>query len=139
MLDMTINLSEFEDIRRAFNSVPDAVEEGIKEATALLRKLAEGNTPFDTGRLKGSWSSVQQDIGTLSYSFSTDVPYATVLEEGLYEFVGPRTVLTSYGIFSRQAPSGILWPLIEEEDSLQLIIQTVVHAIRQGIQRHVGA
>lgn len=75
------------------------------------------NTPVDTGYLMMNWEAVKTDDGMV---FGNSAAYAHVLEEGLYQGVGKtgKTVPGTHraGIFSSQAPDGIIEPIVREPE-----------------------
>lgn len=108
-----------------------AVQSALKEATERLRDIIVERTPVDTGHFKRSWSSVSFMSGGLS--FSADVSYAHVLEEGLYPSVGPKTVAFAGGIYSSQAPGGIIGPVVESDLVVSQIAELIAAHILKGI------
>lgn len=81
-----------------------AVEHYVAEKAVEVHADISAATPVDTGALRASWQ-LQQD-GQFQWRIMTHLPYAVVVEYGLYRGVGEKTIETGYGIFSRQAPSG---------------------------------
>ena len=75
-----------------------------------LRGAAIARTPVDTGKARGSWSSVIE-AGDTMY-FELDVPYGHALDKGSepgsapWPSVGPRTALYKGRIFSSQVADG---------------------------------
>ena len=142
MIDLTIDIQQLEQVREMLAGSPEAIEAGTRAATELLRDLGVGATPVGVhpfgGALKRSWSAVQVEVSGRSFSFSTPLDYSQTLEEGLYPRVGPRTIAHQGGIYSRQAPGGILGPLLEERDIIDNVVSVVVDAILQGVQRRAG-
>jgi len=116
---------------RVLASVPKAVKAAIGDAATTLRNLALGRTPYLTGHLKRGWGAVRPT--EKGFSFSNPVEYATILEEGLYPSVGPRTISVAGGIYSRQAPGGMLTPLLENEEILNRVLDVVVRSILEGM------
>jgi hypothetical protein len=117
--------------------IPDAMSRVMEDVAISLRNLVQGRTPVgekgvDPHReqLKRSWSEVQAGAEAYSFSFSTGVPYAVIIEEGKYKGVGPRTVATGEGIFSRQAPRGMLRPIMEDKALVQRILSQILESIR---------
>jgi len=127
----TASKSDLESMQKAFKDMLGAVDTILNDPAKTLRNQALGNTPWKTGALKKSWSPLQKHAQGLS--FQTDKPYAMVIEEGLYKGVGPRTIQMSKGIFSRQAPEGMLEPLMTEEN-----IRRVTDAILRHFELIIG-
>jgi len=94
-----------------------ATREVLRSSTEKLKTMVQGDTPVGIGptkgQLKSGWSGVTEGYG--GFTFQNPVPYAAVLERGLYPGVGPRTVKTGKGIFSRQAPDGMTAAITEAE------------------------
>lgn len=136
-VDIQIEQAVVERIVQALGQVPEAALSGIQQATQTFRLLAEGRTPVGvepgSPHLKREWSNVAfQDGG---YSFGNPVGYGEVIETGAYPGVGPRTVAEGGRIYSRQAPGGILAPLLQDEAVLQGVVNTVLNAIIKGLER----
>jgi len=136
MIGFTVKVERIQDIVKILEKYPDAVRLGLEDATVSLRNLVQGATPVGIGptegEMKGSWSTVTYEAG--GFSFGSDKPYAEVLEEGLYPGVGPRTVKTGEGIFSRQAPGGMVAPLIEDDTVVDRLLELIVEQIERGFQ-----
>lgn len=70
-------------------------------------------SPFETGHFYSKWKIVNQGEGSIAFENQTE--YAGVIDRGGYRGVGSRTVKgRGGGIFSRQAPEGITYPIIKE-------------------------
>lgn len=70
-------------------------------------------SPEKTGLFKSGWRMVDQGKGAIAFTNSTD--YAQIIDEGRYRGIGPRTVRgRGGGIFSKQAPEGITYPIVKE-------------------------
>jgi len=122
---------QMERLRELVAGIPAAAQSALQDVAETLRRLALGRTPYATGELYRSWSSVTREEG--GFSFSTDVPYAEVLERGLYPGVGPRTVEVEGGIFSRQAPGGILTPIVEDDEVIRKVVDLIVEVIEREV------
>jgi hypothetical protein len=133
VFDIDIRVEGVEDIVRALESVPDFAERAIDDAAATLRNLVIGRTPVATGELKDSWSPVEKT--STGFTFGTDKDYAVVLEEGGYSAVGPRTIAVAGGIFSRQAPGGIMAPLLQDEELMDKIVRRIAEDLVRSLTR----
>jgi hypothetical protein len=138
MIDGNIRIEGLDVIREALNSIEPAVLAALEDIGHTTRSLTLGRTPVGirkghAGTLKRSWGRVEKTGG--GFSFGNTAPYAHVLELGLYPNVGPRTVQVGDGVFSRQAPGGILGPLIEDPSVLQRIADLVANEIVRGVNR----
>lgn len=132
MIDANVQIDGAEAVLRVLRSIPGAIDSGVEMSAATLRKLAVGGTPYRTGRLKRMWGRVERRRG--GFSFTNPLSYARILEEGLYTQVGPRTIATSAGIFSRQAPEGILSPLVSDDATLRRVAELIVKELVRGIE-----
>lgn len=83
-----------------------------------------------SGYLKGQWQTENTGNGWI---LRNDTPYAYVLEEGRYKGVGPRTVATSGGIFSRQAPGGIIKPIFDDDKIIDRVVDVIIFEIERLI------
>jgi hypothetical protein len=138
MINMEIRQEGLEEILKALLAVPDAFDSGMRQAAQTLRTRAEGNTPESNkpsrGRAKRSWGQIERH--SWGYSFENPLHYTTILEEGLYERVGPRTVEEGGQIYSRQAIGGILGPLLRDQTVLERVAALIAAEIIRGINRH---
>lgn len=123
-------------VRAALERVPDAHRAGVLEAAKTLRLLGLGRTPVGIApgspHLKKEWSNVEYEAG--GFSFGNPTPYAGVIEEGTYPHAGPRTIAVDGGVYSRQAPGGILAPLLRDESQMEAIVDLVLKTIIRGIE-----
>ena len=134
MFDLNIQIESLDDIRRALEKTPELIDLVIDDAATTLRNLVIGRTPVGkTGELKKSWSAVERT--STGFTFGTDKEYADVLEEGGYRGVGPRTIAYAGGIFSRQAPGGIIAPLLEDEQVMDKILKRIASELVRSISR----
>ena len=106
------------------------IDDVMQDVTTRMRELAIGATPVgerpkrskadrNPPHMKQQWGAVTSVDG--GFAFSNPAPYGYVLEYGLYPNPGRRTVAgtykgetdnwNAYGVFSKQADSGILGPL----------------------------
>ncbi len=134
-IQLGLEIAGIERLEKALGTLPEFAQQGMKDVATTLRNLVRGRTPFDSGELKRSWSAVEQT--TTGFTFGTDKDYATILEEGRYKSVGPRTVDVSGKIFSRQAPGGIIGPIVEDDAVLRKVAQTVANEIAIQLERAV--
>jgi hypothetical protein len=123
MIGIEIIVDALQPIVDALNTVPEAAMAGVQDAVATIRRLALGRTPVGaTGNLKRSWSGVEYTSGGLSYGdayqFGNPLWYSEIIELGKFKSVGPRTVKMGDGIYSKQAPGGILKPLVDDDHVL---------------------
>ena len=116
-------------------------ERWIETLTQRLRIRIMGYTPVDTGRLRNSWRS--RKVHATEGRVSTDVEYAPVVEYGGYKGVGPRTVqagpfafgmdlVAGPGIYSTQAPGGMVRKAMAEEGKAMLAALAKLHQQKWG-------
>lgn len=121
-----------ERVRTALEAVPAAYQAGVLEAAKTLRLLFLGRTPYKSGHLKREWSNVEYVAG--GFSFGNPVEYADTIERGAYPHVGPRTVAVDGGIYSRQAPGGIMRPILEDPSQIEAVVNLILNTIIRGIE-----
>ena len=123
---------------RSLEGYPEAAEAATEDGGKTLHRLALGRTPQSepssghSGRLWRSWSDVERVSG--GFAFGTPLGYSLTLEEGGYSTVGPRTVAVGGGIFSRQAPGGILGPLLDDESVLEDVVTLIADKILERLE-----
>lgn len=126
------------DIGRFIDRFVDRRNDAVRVIALEVLKGTVLKTPVDTGRLRGAWqvginvepagnpdgvdpaggptiargqaALAQVDDRTDAIWITNNLPYAEVVELGLYPGDGPKTV----GGFSRQAPQGMLRVTLEE-------------------------
>jgi hypothetical protein len=135
-MDVTVQVDTTQKIVDTLGRVPAAARAGVLDALNSLRDLVRGRTPYKSGHLKGSWSNVEFLDGGLSYSgeFGTGVDYAEILEHGLYPRVGQRTIESGGRIYSRQAPGGMIEPILENPALVDAAIDLVLNQIIRGLE-----
>lgn len=134
----------------AINKASELLDISVNDVTRLLAlQIFSGvvsRTPVDDGHLRAAWNisinneeyvttpggkgnwNLPTDLGRFPIIYITNgLPYAAVVEYGLYPGIGPKTVAgnnptTGGGIFSRQAPVGMVEVTIAE---IQAGISTV--------------
>lgn len=117
-----------EAMSRLLERLPEVAGESLPDVATTLRNLAKGGSPVASGDFKGSWSDVQATEGG-ALSFENPTEYGPYLEYGLYPGVGPRTIEQGGQIYSRQAPGGILGPMMEDQTVLDDAINSLVNEI----------
>ena len=98
-----------------------------------------------SGKLRKSWD-IEEQQGERAVTLFTDLPYAHVLELGLYPNPPqgkprtnvPWTPWRVAGGFSKQAPSGIVGPLLNDERLQRNAMNLIVQEISKMFQRAVG-
>lgn len=100
-----------------------AIRTVIRPIVARIRELVIARTPVDTGAAKGGWSELYTAPEGLS--FTNPVKYIDILESGLYPRVGPKTVAFEDGIYSSQAPGGMITPIIEDSALIDGMVNEV--------------
>jgi hypothetical protein len=133
VFDLRIEVEGVKELQAALRKTPELMELAIEDAATTLRNLVIGRTPVASGELKRSWSSVERT--STGFTFGTDKEYAVILEEGRYQTAGPRTVASEGGIYSRQAPGGIIGPILQDEALIGRIVQRIAEDLVRSIAR----
>lgn len=138
-LDVSVEPSDLKKVRDTFAGIEQAIQVAEWDIGKTLRNLVFGNTPVGIRkkkdgipRIKDTWSDVFS-VSEDSVAFGTGAGYATVLESGGYPGVGPRTVTHEGHIYSRQAPGGMVRPVLEDEKDLEDIVDDVIDRIREAV------
>jgi len=114
----------------------------------LLKEL-QGRTPVDRTTTKGKAKAVSEhmqaqwelsaEMDGLGATFGNPAAYGPTLEEGKYPGIGPRTVAQGGGIYSRQAPGGIVKPLLDDpqvlQDNLDMVVKKLGDRLDMFLQR----
>lgn len=143
MIEMhaTDALRGVQEIRAILARIPDALNTAAEDTAKTIHQLALGRTPVGdeatdphSGQAKRGWSDVQRQGMSGGFAFENPIDYTTILEEGGYKNVGPRTVSEGGKIYSRQAPGGILKPLVDDpqvlDDIADLVAEKLIEAMR---------
>jgi hypothetical protein len=110
------SINSVAELRRLKKILDTAIEESSEKTSKWwVERLAEG-TPIDTRLAQRSWAVDR--VTWNQYELINPVPYTPMLEFGLYEKVGRRTVRTARGIFSTQAREGIIYPWTKENSTI---------------------
>jgi hypothetical protein len=133
VFEINIQVQGVEEIRRVLLESPEVAELAIEDAATTLRNLVIGRTPVLSGETKDSWSEVERT--STGFTFGTAKEHAPILEEGGYKSVGPRTVAVGGGIFSKQAPGGIMAPILANEDIMNQIVRRISEELVRSISR----
>lgn len=136
MLDLNFQIDGLKELQKLLGEVPESVLDSVRDFAIAFRNLVRGRTPYVSGHAKQSWSDVEYTSG--GFTFGSDAPHIRVLEEGLYKTLGPRTIDVGGDIYSRQAPGGIVGPLIEDEETIAGLLDLVVQEIKR-VSANVGA
>lgn len=136
MFDINFKIDGIEELQKMLGELPASVLDSVRDFAITFRNLVRGRTPYVSGHAKQSWSDVEYQSG--GFTFGSDAPHIKVLEEGLYKTLGPRTVDVGGDIYSRQAPGGIIAPLIEDEETIADLLDLVVQEIKR-VSANVGA
>lgn len=159
-LKAEISRPELEAVQALLGSLASdkVVDIALEQAALLFRTAVEGRTPVyvpqirtdrkkqqkETGRLKGSWTRPKK-TGKQQWSFYNTQDYAIKLEKGLYDRkmvvatrqdgTPGRLYLGDGGVFSKQAPGGIVRPLAEDEQFRRSIANMVATRLREEIEK----
>ncbi len=117
------------------------IHDAIQNRTPVGQRKVEGKRGLRKKRygehLQDKWVIDIEPNGR-GATISTDVFYAPALEFGdWYPGVGPRTVATAGGIFSKQAPGGIIKPLIDDPKLFDKAIEQAVQTVNRRFKREM--
>jgi hypothetical protein len=108
----------------------------LGQVDSTLYNMIIGRTPRDSVTKRGQAKSQEEhiqaswqheiDLVGRGVTFGTDFVYAPVLDLGGYRGVGPRTVAGEGGVYSRQAPRGILQDLFKDPATIDKAVETIV-------------
>lgn len=95
-------------------------DKGLRRFGFILLALLQARTPVDEGRLLGDWKpSHEVSPGAIaSFKITNGMPYAGVIEKGSkigelpWRNPGPLTMVANGRIFSKQAPGGMIGPIL---------------------------
>ena len=106
-----------------------------KFRTDVVDRTPVGDPSYDPhpGLAKRSWSNVRKQ-GT-GYAFDNPQSYTVTLEEGLYKHDGPRTVQMSDGIYSTQAPGGMMQPLLDDDSYIGAMCDDILNTVVREVSR----
>lgn len=98
-----------EQVRRAIEKHKVALDKTLQQVVLEAHNSIVAKTPVDKGNLQGSWQvdKANPKWGEAVMIYTGEV-YAPVVEYGLYPAVGSKTVDSGDGIYSRQAPQGMV-------------------------------
>lgn len=135
MITVSASQEDLQEIARYLGAYPHEIKSIVNESKGKLQEyvheaLVEG-TPSDSGKTRKAWSSVETEYG-LSF-YNTEIS-AYVLEEGKFSGVGPKTVMTSEGIFSKQAPEGIIAPIMKDPKKLSKIADLLLDEMLKNVR-----
>lgn len=134
-VDIDFQLEGFGQVREIINRLPELQREALREVAIRMRRMVRGRTPVglpgESQDIKGSWSSIEMTAN--GFTFGTDKPYAVTLEEGLYSGLGDRTMPHGSGIFSSQAPGGMIQPILDDDRLMRRIGELVVSEMVRGM------
>lgn len=133
MINADVHIQGIEQVLSLLRNIPAAFEAGVEDVAKTMRSLAIGRTPrsqFTKPHAQDQWGQVERNSG--GFSFSNPVDYMTILEEGLYP--GAQSARTLGG-YSRQAPGGILKPLVEDDETLRKVAELIVEQLEREINR----
>ena len=137
-IDVLISPEDQARIQKLFHDYPQATQEFVRGLAHELRIRAIEKTPIGekwvkgsgwqmSGRMKSSWSEIQ-DVGS-ALAFYCGVPYASVIEFGRYPGIdhSRSPIRTAYGpdggIYSTQAIGGVIRPIFAEKGELEGLIK----------------
>ena len=108
--------------------------------------IAVAGTPVDTGHAKESWGQIEE-LKSAGFGlsgapeqgrvFGNTADYAEVLDSGLYPGEGPKTIQTAKGIFSRQAPEGIIDWMEHDTQFHSFLAQLFVQTLQEVLDKEL--
>jgi|GEM_PF-2962047 len=133
---------ELTDLNRLYG---DVEELAVGEIISIVHDEVLNRTPRDdvtkrgkaksqSEHIQANWS-FEMETGNRGATIENPFVYGPVLEEGRYRGVGPRTKAGEGGIYSRQAPKGIIKPLIEDDSIIKDAIDMVVVKLKERLDR----
>jgi hypothetical protein len=121
-------------VTKALSEANEGVLSSLRLATNFLRKLTVLRTPWVTGRTAGAWSDVEPNSG--GYSFGNPLPHTQGLEIGFEKVKNPKQTVSMGGrYYSKQAPSGIIKPLLDNPE----IMNQAIMIFLNGLERSLNA
>lgn len=142
MPELKITVQYDPALLRLDQHVQDVIDVFRGQLLSIVKDAVINRTPVDVtskrGKKKGFGEHLQDQwkynlLSAGKAEVSTDVVYGPVLEYGRYPGVGPRTVSTGTGIFSRQAAGGIIQPLLDDSSILGDAVKTAINQISQSL------
>lgn len=130
-VELNIEAQGVRGIDAILSDLGPAAQTGLRDLALTLRRLVKGGTPVGIGptkgELKASWTEVEKT--STGFTFGTDKEYSEVVEEGKYTNVGPRTMKFQGGIYSRQAPGGMIAPVISDEAVINKALKNITTSL----------
>jgi len=135
-LDMESVVKMLEDLPDILSEVADIVAyEVLNDLVARTPVGIRSDKTHRPGTYRRSWRVNEQRTGkedvTLTFTggaggLLVDYDYGVILDKGLYPGVGRRTVVGyKGGIYSRQAPGGIIRQTMEEETERKAFVEGI--------------
>lgn len=104
-------MSFLKQVNSAITKIEARIDGNVGKIAADLHSRIVAKTPVDSGELRRSWVMTKIPKG---YSISTGVPYAPVVEYGLYPNPPKSGKGKTEGGYSKQAPQGMVRTSIKE-------------------------
>lgn len=128
-------INAFELIEKTLAGVPPAIQTAAHDAAVTLLNIVIGGSPVGigpgSGTFKRAWTDVEMVQG--GFAFGNSTHYGDILEEGLYPVAGPRTIATSKGIFSNQAPEGVLEHVVDDDQVIERLTAQIVQIMEREL------
>jgi len=122
----------------------DGLEFGLETIARELEPHFARATPYDHYTEDGANKAFNEHIinqweyemsrGKMQALIFNPSDYGQILDEGLYLRSGARTVVNAGGIFSNQAPAGIVGPIITDERLMIDMLETFEAGLGAGIE-----
>ena len=131
-----------------FDSFGEAGQVAVMgQITSIFKDALYNQTPVDTTKrgltksfgehMQEQWAVTVEPTGK-GATIGNPAKYAFVLERGLYPSPGPRTTASGSGVFSRQAPRGIIKPLLDDPKILDKAINDAMGAMKKQADQLFG-
>lgn len=115
MINVQINDRLFQELLRRLPEEADKAMASSDVRDLALRTIRELTPVGKSGTLQKGWVIVPR--GNKEFELLNKTGYAAVVDEGWFRGVGPKTVYSGHGpghgIFSTQAPFGMIEPFLE--------------------------
>lgn len=154
MIRLSLSVVGGSEAVRRVRGFQDAVKSSLKTIAEEVRTAVIEGTPVGDypppkkpgskvrtpGHLKAGWGSLEEHEG--GYAFSNPVPYANILEEGLYPSIGDHlktkrgtSAEGQPGIFSSQAVGGMIGKLISDDQKMDMLADDFIKLIESYLDK----
>lgn len=129
-------IGNFEKAERAYlEQVYSLITDEVRKRTPIDVVTPKGKAKEFGEHIQESWIIAVNPTVTTIF---TDVEYGETLEEGLYKKVGPRTAASAGGIYSKQAVGGMVKPLIDDEETIEGMLEMAKKKLPEFVKAFFG-